>query len=52
MDKDTQPQSENDTIPQISTEEKIRIIANLLIDRILENQLTTGLKTSDINISE
>lgn len=41
MDKNTQPQAEIDTLPQFSTDDKIRIFANLLIDRILENQLKT-----------
>lgn len=47
MDKNTQPQAENDTLPQFFTDDKIRIFANLLIDRILESQLKT-----DINKGE
>ena len=52
MVKDVNSQNENDTIPQISTDEKIHVIANLLIDQILKNQVQTDLNISIINNSE
>ena len=39
MHNNTKPQDENEPLPQIPTDEKIRIIANLIIDRILENKI-------------
>ena len=52
MVKEIHSQNENDTIPHISTDDKIRIIANLLIDQILKNQVQTDLNISIINNSE
>lgn len=52
MNEDIQPQNENDSLPQKSTEEKIRIIANLLIDRFLENQNKPVAPTPNINQNE
>lgn len=49
MNKDIQLQNENATLPQKSTEEKIRIIANLLIDRFLEDQNKTVSLSLNIN---
>ena len=48
MAKDIHSQKEDDTIPQISTDEKIRIIANLLIDQIVKNQIQADLNKSNI----
>lgn len=49
MNEDIQPQNELEALPQKTTDEKIRIFANLLIDRFLENQNKTNSPDPNIN---